>query len=66
MEWNYGDYEGKRRPEILAERPDWIIFRDGCPNGESPEDVAVRADRFHFTHSNDTAATSPFSRAVIF
>jgi len=45
VEWNYGDYEGKRRPEILADRPDWIIFRDGCPNGESPADVAVRADR---------------------
>ena len=46
VEWNYGDYEGKRRPEILAARPDWIIFRDGCPNGESPVDVAARADRF--------------------
>jgi broad specificity phosphatase PhoE len=46
VEWDYGDYEGKRRPEILADRPDWIIFRDGCPNGESPMDVAARADRF--------------------
>ncbi len=46
VEWNYGDYEGKRRPEILADRPDWIIFRDGCPNGESPVNVAARADRF--------------------
>jgi broad specificity phosphatase PhoE len=45
IEWNYGDYEGKKRPEILAGRPDWIIFRDGCPNGESPEDVGIRADR---------------------
>lgn len=45
VEWNYGDYEGKMRPEILAEKPDWIIFRDGCPNGESPIDVGVRADR---------------------
>lgn len=44
VEWNYGDYEGKMRPEILTDRPDWIIFRDGCPNGESPIDVAVRAD----------------------
>ena len=46
VEWNYGDYEGQKRPEILAERPKWVIFRDGCPNGESPADVAVRADRF--------------------
>ena len=45
VEWNYGDYEGKMRPEILASRPNWIIFRDGCPNGESPTDVAVRADQ---------------------
>ena len=45
VEWNYGDYEGKQRPEILAKRPDWIIFRDGCPHGESPMDVAIRADR---------------------
>lgn len=46
VEWNYGDYEGQKRPEILAERPKWVIFRDGCPNGESPAEVAVRADRF--------------------
>ncbi|MGA8642700.1 histidine phosphatase family protein [Candidatus Binatus sp.] len=46
VEWNYGDYEGEKRPQILAERPTWIIFRDGCPNGESPEDIVARADRF--------------------
>jgi len=45
IEWNYGDYEGKTRPEILAQRPGWLIFRDGCPNGESPVDVGTRADR---------------------
>jgi len=45
VEWNYGDYEGKTRAEILARRPGWLIFRDGCPNGESPNDVAMRADR---------------------
>ena len=44
-EWNYGDYEGKKRDWILASRPDWLIFRDGCPNGESPADVGIRADR---------------------
>ena len=44
-EWNYGDYEGKKRDWILARRPDWLIFRDGCPNGESPADVGIRADR---------------------
>ena len=44
-EWNYGDYEGKKRDWILASRPGWLIFRDGCPNGESPAEVGVRADR---------------------
>ncbi|HVU07555.1 MAG TPA: histidine phosphatase family protein [Verrucomicrobiae bacterium] len=45
VEWNYGDYEGLRGAEILAKRPDWQLFRDGCPGGESPEQVAARADR---------------------
>jgi len=45
VEWNYGQYEGRRSAEIHAERPDWQLFRDGCPGGESPEDVAARADR---------------------
>src|SRR5271154_5532988 len=44
VEWNYGQYEGLRTAEILAQRPDWELFRDGCPGGESPEDVAARAD----------------------
>lgn len=45
VEWNYGDYEGRRTAEIRAERPDWQLFRDGCPGGESPDQVAARADR---------------------
>jgi broad specificity phosphatase PhoE len=45
VEWNYGDYEGRRGSEIRAERPDWNLFRDGCPGGESPAQVAARADR---------------------
>lgn len=44
-EWDYGDYEGRTTPEIRAERPGWTVFADGCPGGESPEDVAARADR---------------------
>ena len=44
-EWNYGQYEGRRTVEIHAERPDWQLFRDGCPGGESPEQVGARADR---------------------
>jgi broad specificity phosphatase PhoE len=45
VEWNYGEYEGLRLAEILAKRPDWQIFRDGCPGGESPEQIGQRADR---------------------
>jgi broad specificity phosphatase PhoE len=45
VEWDYGRYEGLRSAEILADRPDWDLFRDGCPGGESPEEVAARADR---------------------
>src|SRR5437660_1418984 len=45
VEWNYGEYEGRRTVEIRAERPNWQLFRDGCPGGESPQQVAARADR---------------------
>src|SRR5437667_4253471 len=45
VEWNYGQYEGRRTAEILRERPDWQWFRDGCPDGESPAEVGMRADR---------------------
>ena len=45
LEWNYGDYEGRRTAEIHAERPDWQLFRDGCPAGETPDAVGARADR---------------------
>lgn len=44
-EWNYGDYEGQRSSDIHKHRPGWIIFRDGCPNGESSEAISERADR---------------------
>src|SRR5271170_7816657 len=44
VEWDYGKYEGLVLAEILKERPDWQIFRDGCPGGESPAQVGERAD----------------------
>jgi broad specificity phosphatase PhoE len=44
LEWDYGQYEGRRSAEIQQERPDWQLFRDGCPGGESPAEVAARAD----------------------
>ena len=45
LEWSYGDYEGKKSVNIRRERPDWDVFRDGCPNGEMPAQVLARADR---------------------
>jgi broad specificity phosphatase PhoE len=45
VEWNYGQYEGLRSAEILAKRPDWELFRDGAPGGESLAQVGERADR---------------------
>jgi probable phosphoglycerate mutase len=45
VEWNYGDYEGLRTVEIKEQRPDWELFRDGCPGGESTADLSQRADR---------------------
>jgi broad specificity phosphatase PhoE len=45
VEWDYGQYEGLRSAEILARRPDWQLFRDGAPGGESPAQIGQRADR---------------------
>jgi probable phosphoglycerate mutase len=44
MEWDYGDYEGLTSEQIRARRPDWDLWRDGCPGGEDASDVARRAD----------------------
>jgi broad specificity phosphatase PhoE len=45
VEWDYGEYEGITTPEIHKRHPDWQIFVDGCPGGESVEDISTRADR---------------------
>ena len=45
VEWNYGKYEGRKTVEIHLEAPDWQIFRDGCPGGETPARIGARADR---------------------
>lgn len=44
VEWDYGQYEGLTTAQIHAQRPDWQLFRDGCPGGELPDQVATRAD----------------------
>ena len=45
-EWDYGDYEGQRSADIRTGRPGWNVFRDGCPYGETPTEIAGRADKF--------------------
>jgi broad specificity phosphatase PhoE len=45
VEWKYGEYEGLTPKQIHENWPDWLIFRDGCPGGEAPEQVGARADR---------------------
>jgi broad specificity phosphatase PhoE len=45
VEYDYGDYEGITTDEIRSERPDWYLWRDGVPHGETPDDVGARADR---------------------
>jgi len=45
IEWDYGAYDGRTTVDIRAERPGWDLFRDGCPGGETPEALGVRADR---------------------
>jgi broad specificity phosphatase PhoE len=55
VEWNYGEYEGLTANQIRETARDWLIFRDGCPGGESPEQVGARADRVIAEHARQTA-----------
>ena len=64
-EWNYGDYEGNLTVEVHRCRPDWYLYRDGAPNGESPEQVAVRADRFIQLAQSIQGDVAAFSSAQI-
>lgn len=45
VEWQYGNYEGLTPQQIHEQAPGWLIFRDGCPGGETPEQVGARVDR---------------------
>jgi broad specificity phosphatase PhoE len=45
VEWNYGEYDGLTPKQVRESAPGWLIFRDGCPGGEAPEQVGARVDR---------------------
>jgi broad specificity phosphatase PhoE len=61
LEWNYGDYEGRTSAEVHAGRPDWQLFRDGCPGGETPAQVAARADSVIASLRDGNGSTLLFS-----
>ena len=62
-EWDYGDYEGLRSDEIREQRPGWTVFRDGCPNGETPKAIAERADVLIMRLTAMTGNVALFSHA---
>jgi broad specificity phosphatase PhoE len=64
-EWDYGEYEGLTTEEIHAVRPDWNLWRDGCPGGESPEQVGLRADRVLAAVRDARGAVAAFSHGHI-
>ena len=60
VEWDFGEYEGRRTSDIRAECPNWQLFRAGCPGGESQQQVATRADRdFACAQSTQTSCCFP-------
>src|SRR5207248_3103906 len=65
LEWDYGDYEGRTNDDIRAERPGWLLWRDGCPGGERPDDVGRRADRVITTLRDATGDVILFAHGHI-
>jgi broad specificity phosphatase PhoE len=64
-EWDYGDYEGLTTAQIRERRPDWSLWRDGCPGGESPQQVGARADRVIATLDATSGPVAVFSHGHI-
>ena len=65
MEWNYGEYEGLTLKQIEMTAPGWLIFRDGCPGGEAPEQVRARVDRVIARARETTGAVVLFAHGHV-
>lgn len=65
IEWDNGDDEGRTTAEILVERADWNLFRDGSPNGESPAQISVRVDRLIARLKSLTGNVALFSHSHV-
>ena len=66
VEWNYGEYEGLTAAQIHAIAPDWMLFTDGCPRGESPEQVGARVDRLICKVQNVAGRVALFAHGHVF
>ena len=66
VEWNYGEYEGLTPAQIFERRPGWMIFRDGCPGGESPADVGARVDRLIARINEAEGSVALFAHGHVF
>ena len=64
VEWDYGAYEGRTSADILKERPDWQLFRDGCPDGETPRRASARGPRHRAHPSGRRRCASLFERPL--
>ena len=62
-EWDYGDYEGLTTAQIRTQRPDWNVYRDGCPGGETPAQISDRADRVIVGLADEGGKIALFSHA---
>jgi broad specificity phosphatase PhoE len=65
VEWNYGRYEGLTTPQIHEDHPDWWLWRDGCPDGESPAEVGARVDDLLARVEGVTGAVALFAHGHI-
>jgi probable phosphoglycerate mutase len=66
LEWNYGDYEGVTPAEIERTAPGWTIFTDGCPGGETPEQVGARVDRLMCKVREQAGRVALFAHGHVF